>query len=120
MSNKRDLKKIIRNTCGGLALDMVNAGELFPQINPKDVEQIVYDCALLQLGTLRRLSIAFDRSRSDFADKGEYTHARREYFSKAYSALMAEFYKDVEEIIKRMNAALPEDVRLILKKVANG
>ena len=52
MSNKRDLKKIIRNTCGGLALDMVNAGELFPQINPKDVEQIVYDCALLQLGTL--------------------------------------------------------------------
>ena len=46
-----------------------------------------------------------------FADKGEYTRARSEYFSKAYSALMAEFYKDVEEIIKRMNAALPEDVR---------
>ena len=64
MSNKRDLKKIIRNTSGGLALDMVNAGELFPpRSNPKDVEQIVYDCALLQLGTPRRLSIAFDRSR---------------------------------------------------------
>ena len=35
MSNKRDSKKIIRNTCGGLALDMVNAGELFPGSTPK-------------------------------------------------------------------------------------
>ena len=32
---------------------------------------------------------------------------------------MIEFNRGVEEIVKRMNAALPDDVRQILKKAAN-
>lgn len=119
MANKRELKKMIRNTCGGLALDMISAGNVFPQINQKDVEQTVYDCALLQLNTLSKLNIIFDRSHSDFASPNEYTRARSAYFRKAYSALMVEFEKGVDSIIKNMNAALPDDVRQILKKVAN-
>lgn len=119
MSTKRDLKKNIRNTCGGLALDMVSAGNLFPQISSKDVEDIVYDCALLQLDTISRINIVFDRSHADFPNVREYNIARHEYFTKAYRALMTEFNRGVGEIVKRMNAALPDDVRRILKKAAN-
>ena len=42
MANKRELKKFICNTCGSLAADMVNLAELFPQIDPADVQRIGY------------------------------------------------------------------------------
>lgn len=99
MANKRDIKKIVRATCGMLALETVNAGELFSQINPKDVEQVVLDCAMLQVKTLRRINVASNR--------------------KAFAVVKAEFDADVAEIIKRINAAMPDDVRMILKKAAN-
>ena len=119
MATKRDLKKLIRDTCGGLALEMISAGDIFKSIDPKDVEQIVYECALLQAGTLSRLSIAYDRTPADFATRHEYAHDRRAYFAKAYKALMADFWQKVEEIISHMHAALPDDVRAILKKAAD-
>ena len=81
MATKRDLKKLIRDTCGGLAFGMI--------------------------------------SPADFATRHEYAHDRRAYFAKAYKALMADFWQKVEEIISHMNAALPDDVRAILKKAAD-
>lgn len=119
MANKRDLKKFIRNTCGNIALDIVIVGEHFSQIDKKDVEKIVMDCAVLQTTTISRLGIAFDRSEADFATKGEYTAARRKYFRRAYKALVGQFDKDVAELVKDMNRALPDEVRQSLKKAVN-
>jgi len=119
MANKRDLKKFIRNTCGGIALDMVIVGEHFPQIDKKDVEKIVFECAALQATTISRVGINFDRSAADFATKAEYAAARRKYFHRAYTALLGQFGKDVTELVKNMNQALPDEVRQSLKKAAN-
>lgn len=118
MANKRDLKKFIRNICGSMAMDMELVGHLFPQINPRDVEQIVIEAAILQATTIRRTNIAFDRSRSDFNTRAEYNKARHEYFRKAYSALLDRFDSDSAELVKHMNSALPEEVREVLKKAA--
>lgn len=120
MATKRELKKIIRNTCAGMALEIISAGDVFEQIDPKDVEQIVYDCALLQMKTLSRLNIAFDRGRADFDNPHDYKTARNSYYHKAYKALMADFGKELEVIVARMNTAMPDDVKKILKEAANG
>ena len=119
MANKRDLKKFIRNTCGNIALDMVIVGDHFSQIDKKDVEKIVFDCAVLQTTTISRLGIAFDRTEADFATKAEYAAARRKYFRRAYTALLEQFDKDVEELVKNMNQALPDEVRQSLKQAVN-
>ncbi len=118
MANKRDLKKFVRNTCGALALDMVTVSDLFPQIDSKDVEKVVYDCAVLQTSTLSKAGISFDRSASDFESKSAYSAARRSYFRKAYRALKEQFAADVDKLVKVMNQALPDDVRQILRKAA--
>lgn len=119
MANKRDLKKFIRNTCGNIALDMVIVGDHFSQIKKKDVEKIVFDCAVLQTTTISRLGIAFDHTEADFATKGEYTAARRKYFHRAYKSLLAQFNKDVVELVKKMNQVLPDEVRQSLKTAVN-
>jgi len=119
MANKRDLKKFIRNTCGNIALDMVIVGEHFSQIDKQDVEKTVFDCAVLQTTSISRMGIIFDRSVADFASKGEYAAARRKYYRSAYKALLVQFDKDVAELVKKMNQALPEEVRQSLKKAVN-
>lgn len=116
MANKRELKKFVRNTCGSLALDMELVGQLFPEINPQDVRQVVIEAAKLQTATIRRANISFDRCPADFETRAQYNKARNAYFRKAYTALLDGFDRDIAEIVKRMNQALPDEVRQVLKK----
>lgn len=118
MANKRELKKFICNTCGSLAADMVNLAELFPQIDAADVQRIVVATARLQASTLSRMGVAFDRTPRDFETKAAYNAARNVYFREAYTALLDTFDKGVAELVKEMNAAIPADVREVLKKAA--
>ena len=119
MANKRDLKKFIRNTCGALAVDMVLARDAFPQIDRKNVHNIVLDAARLQARTIRRVSIDFDRSLKDFADAKEYNKARSKYYREAYTKLLNDFDAEVEGIVKQMNAALPAEVKNAIKEAIN-
>ena len=116
MANKRELKKFIRNTCGAVALDMVLARESFPQIDSKAVREVVLDAARLQTQTLRKVSVVFDRTPAQFDDLAAYHKARHAFYAEAYAKLLDEFDKELEEIVKKMNAALPEDVRKAIKE----
>lgn len=116
MANKRDLKKLIRNTCGALALDMILARESFNQIDRKAVHNIVLDAARLQGKTLRRVNFSYDRSLDSFEDYKAYKKARSSYYRQAYSTLLTDFNAEVAEIVKSMNAALPDEVRKAIKE----
>ncbi len=118
MANKRDLKKFIKNTCGALAGEIILARAAFPQIGRKEVHDIVADIARLQSEALGKVSISFDKGVRDFATADEYRKAHAEYFATAYTKLLDNFDAAVAEIIKRMNAALPEDVREQIKTAA--
>lgn len=115
MANKRQLKKFIRCTCGALATDMSLAWRAFPQIDIKDVEQIIIHIAHMQVSALRRTSISFDRKRADFESAAEYSKARRAYFRKAYAALNAHFAQETAQTVKLMNQALPDEVKQAIK-----
>lgn len=116
MANKRELKKFIRNTCGALALDMILAKESFKQIDRKAVHDVIVAAARLQGKTLRRVQFSFDRSPKSFDDYKSYKKARAEYYRQAYATLLADFNTEVGEIVKEMNAALPEEVRKAIKE----
>lgn len=118
MATKRQLKKAIRNTCGALAAEIILARAAFPQIDRKQVHDIVADIAGLQADTLAKVSIAFDKTPRDYADGAQYKKARRTYFNTAYTHLLDGFDKAVEDIVAKMNAALPADVKAQIKAVA--
>ena len=118
MSTKRQLKKFVRNTCGALAAEIILARAAFPSINRKDVHDIVAEIAGLQCTTLAKAGISYDKTPRDFESMHEYRKDRRKYFATAFSHLAEDFDKDVEAIVKKMNAALPEDVRKAIKEVA--
>ena len=116
MANKRQLKQYVRNTCGALALDMILARESFPQIDRKAVHEVVLDAARLQTRTLSMIGVSFDRTPSQFADVAAYHKARRAFYTEAYRKLIGEFNARVAEIVKKMNAALPAEVRASIKE----
>lgn len=118
MATKRELKKFIRNTCGAIAAEILFARAAFPAIERKAVHEVLFDAASLQGSALRKVSVSFDKCPSDFDTKAEYNKARNEYFRKAYKRLLEEFNAGVVELVKKMNAALPDNVRMTLKDAA--
>lgn len=107
MSNKRILKKEIRRICGALAGECIIAKYAVNGIDPEVMNEIVYKIAELQENSLRRVSVAYDRTASSFDSLHAYETAKSAYYKAAFKALKAEFNKGIEEIIKEMNAALP-------------
>ena len=115
MANKRDLKKFIRNTCGALASEIIIARVVFPAISREEVNDIVAQIAALQCTTLAKVGIVFDKAPGEYESAAAYRKERRQYFATAFNALGDEFDKAVEAVVKRMNSALPEDVRAEIK-----
>lgn len=105
--NRRNLKKIIRYTCGDIAGECLFASNLIPQADAAKLDQAIIDAAMLQTATLKRVGIDFDKTPGDFDTPAAYAKARRTYFAKAYAALKADFNKQVAAIVKEMNSALP-------------
>lgn len=118
MASKKELKKFVRNTCGALAAEILLAYAAFPEIERKAVYNVIVKVASLQESSISRVNISFDKGRKAFSDDAEYNKARAVYFRKAYGKLIEEFNTAVSEIVKDMNAALPEDVRAKLKEAA--
>lgn len=116
MANKRNLKKYIRTSCGAAAVDMILARDAFPQIKRGDVYNIVAQAVALQQGSLSRVGINFDHAPKDFENKAIYNKERAKYFRQAYAKLLADFADGLDELVKKMNEALPEEVRKQIKE----
>lgn len=121
MANKRNLKKYVRYACGALASEIRTAHALFPEIDRKNVYDILVEIAGLQTTTLAKANIAFpgaaDKNEED--SKAKNRAARAVYYREAYGKLLDEFDARVVEIVKNMNAALPEGVKMALKQAVS-
>ena len=108
-SNKRLLKKEIRNICGALAGECVIAKITLSVLTPETLNKIIYELAELQENALKCVSVEFPQSPKSFATAKEYHDARTKYFKAAFSSLKKEFNTHVEAIVKEMNDALPQE-----------
>lgn len=111
MANKRDLKKQISSICGDIATECLIAAEYVKGINKDEMRNIVCKLALLQENALKNVSFAFDKVPGDFSSRNEYKKARAAYFKKAFAAHREKFNTRIQEIVKEMNAALPQEAK---------
>lgn len=111
MANKRNLKKQVKYVCGDIATDCLIAGNYVKGVDPKTMQALVGELASLQDKTLKNISFAFDKTPRDFETRQAYNKARAAYFHKAYTSLREKFNTRILEVVKEMNAALPEEVK---------
>ncbi len=116
MANIRDLKKEVRYVCGDLAAECLMARTFIKGIDRDRMEEIVGEIAALQELALNRITFSFDKIPSDFATGSEYRKARSAYFKKAYKSFREKFDGHVNDIVRKMNAALPQEVKDANKK----
>ena len=112
MANKRDLKRFIRNVSGDVAGELVFAKNFIDGIDADEFENIVCEIAVLQVTSVDRVSVAFDRNLKSFdGNKNAYNKARRSYYKSCYGELKKEFQDALNGIISNMNALLPQYVK---------
>lgn len=111
MASKRDLKKMIRYVCGDLAAECLLAKNFVKGVDAGAMDKIIVKIADLQAQTLSTVSFSFDKKPSDFPTVAEYHKALRQYTHKAYASLNEKFLDKANEIVKEMNAALPQEVK---------
>ncbi|MDE5745692.1 MAG: hypothetical protein K2H84_08585 [Paramuribaculum sp.] len=107
MANKRQLKKQIRYICGDIAAECALAKYIVDGINREAMNDALIKIADLQEETLSRVNVTFDKLPKDFESLKAYNKAKTEFTNKAFASINAEFSKDIQEIVKQMNNALP-------------
>ena len=107
-ANKRLLKKEIHRICGALAGECVLAKIAIPGIDREKLNEIIYQLADLQASALRLVSVEFPRTPRSFVIRKEYADARRAYFKASFAKLREHFNARVQEILKEMNATVPD------------
>ncbi len=116
--NKRASKKAIRRMCGDVAGECIVASHFIEGVSTDEMHKIVIDIAALQTVSLEKVSVSFDKIPSDFDNIHEYRNARRQYFKKVFASLHKEFESKLQEVVKAMNATLPQEVKDANKKAA--
>ena len=107
-ANKRLLKKEIHRICGALAGECVLAKIAIPGIDREKLNEFIYQLADLQASALRLVSVEFPRTPRSFDNRKEYADARRAYFKASFAKLREHFNARVQEILKEMNATVPD------------
>jgi len=105
--NRRKLKKSIRYTCGEVISESAFASAVIETENINILSEAIVDAVRLQANALKKASVSFDRQPKSFGSRAEYRKAHRAYYKKAYAALADYFNKELAEIVKKMNSALP-------------
>lgn len=111
MANKRSLKKAVRNVCADIATECLIAAQYVKGVEPEKMDAVIQKLADLQSSALSSISFGFDKIPSDFASVKEYKCAKERYFKKAFSSIKHKFSLHINEIVKEMNEALPEEVK---------
>lgn len=104
---KRNIKKEIRRSCGEVACEALFAESLINGVDKDAMQRAIITAAHLQETSLRKISVAFDKTPRDFASRKEYNKARRVYFKKVFAAINAEFGDTLRQVAETMNGAMP-------------
>lgn len=107
-ANRRLLKKEIHRICGALAGECVIAKLAIPGIDCEKLNELIFQLAELQESAIQLVSVDFPQTPKSFASKKEYADARRSYYKASFAKLREHFNIRVQEILKEMNAAVPD------------
>ncbi|MDE5594801.1 MAG: hypothetical protein K2I89_04420 [Muribaculaceae bacterium] len=111
MASIRKTKKSIRYVCGDIAAELLIASHAIKDFNRNETVNIINDIASLQCDALAKCSFDFDKAKSDFENGKLYRSARRKYASAAFHKLNDEIGKRMQEIVDKMNAAMPQHIK---------
>lgn len=116
MASIRKTKKEIRYSCGEVASELLIVSNAINDFDQDKATEIICEIATLQVDSLSKCNFDFDKQPKDFENKKEYRKARRKYTIKAFAKLSENIGKDMQAIIDKMNAAMPQHIKDALKK----
>ena len=118
MASIRKTKKSIRYACGDIAAELLIASHAIKDFNRSETAGIINDIAGLQVDSLAKCSFDFDKAKSDFENGKLYRVARRKYAAAAFRKLNEEMDKRMQDIVDKMNAAMPQHIKEAVKAKA--
>lgn len=107
-TNKKDLKKYINRMGLEVAEGVLPAAVCAKIIAEDKAHEILNKLATIKTEALSRMNIAFDKTQKEFESEKKYRAARKAYFVQAYTKLLDDYEKGVENLLNEVNSAVPE------------
>lgn len=118
MANKREFKKFVSAVGSNICVDMMINYYTIKGINSEAVDSAI-EKVLCAIDTAREnANVCFDKGARSFENRKEYNRAKETFFRALFQKINADFIGTLEIAIKEFNAAVPEDVKVQNKAVA--
>lgn len=116
MSNKRDFKKYVEaigaSACGAMMETYYTVEAADKDAISKALEKVLGATAAARANA----NVFFDKGVKAFADRREYSKAKKEFFVKLFNKINSDFTKELDAALKMFNEAIPADVKDAQKK----
>lgn len=106
--NKREYKKAVQALGASLCVEIFTIGNAAKDMNPELVQECMNNVYCGMTKAKRGANTIFPKREKDFATKGEYLKAKRDFFRNLYVDLSAEYSAVIDTTLKGFNAALPK------------
>ena len=111
MANKREFKKYVERVGDSACAQMVdiydNVDNADKDAIAKAVEKVI--CAVAAAKS--NADVTFDKGVKAFANLGEYSKAKKDFYRQLFLKVNEDFFKDIDEALKIFNAAVPQEVK---------
>lgn len=118
MAKKRTLKKNITRISSDLLAANLLAKYALPGTDIEATNAIIEEILGMEEKALSHISFSYDRTERDFANAKEFRRARHQYYKEAYAKLVLDFNQQLQDIIKKMNAARLKEENTAVKTEA--
>ncbi len=106
LTNKRQIKKYINRVCDDVAQEVLPTAVHVKAISEEEADNILTDISVLQVKSLSRLNIAFDKSVEAFDNIKAFNSAKSAYYRQAYNKLIEDFNNEIQKLISPVNKAI--------------
>lgn len=111
MGNKRNFKKYVTAVGAAVTEDMLIARYNVEGIDKKAVDEAVNEVLTAVETANANANVFFDRGEKSFESKEEYLKAKKAFFKALFNRIVTDFSKEIDEAIKKFNAAVPAAVK---------
>lgn len=109
MANKREFKKFVESlgasVCDEIMIAYYNVENADKDALAKAIQKVIVAVESARVNS----NVHFDRGVKAFADKAEYSKAKKEFYKALFKKVSKEFASELEGALKEFNAALPAE-----------
>ena len=109
MANKRDFKKYVEALGSSACESMVDVYDNVENVDKDGIAKAIEKVLCAVAAAKSNADVTFDRGVKAFANLGEYSKAKKEFYRQLFTKVNEDFFSQIDEALKLFNESVPEE-----------